>query len=125
MRNEVTTRRLLEEVAYPGFAFELMWEHPRLIEGFRGDFRLRVTCKDSTCNVTGKPLSWNGRWWRLSEHMTDSEIVWTCWAAVQMAILHEAREKFTFKGVPIADSHVDVHKLADFMAQPSVKDGRA
>jgi hypothetical protein len=56
--------------------------------------------------------------------MTDSEVVFTALKAVLTALEHEAREKFTFMGVRIADSHVDVHKLADFMAQPSVRDGR-
>lgn len=119
MRTKEETSALLKEVKFPGFAFQLYWHQGQ------DDYRLRVTCKEGKCNVTGQPHSWNGRWWRLSQHMTDSEIVWTCWKAVLTALEHEAREQFTFKGVPIADSHVDVHKLADFMAQPSVKDGRS
>lgn len=133
MRTEAETSALLKEVKFPGFEFELYWHGFTQEEMSRRmpfspvplDARLRVTCKEGKCNVTGQPHSWNGRWWRLSQHMTDSEIVWTCWKAVLTALEHEAREQFTFKGVPIADSHVDVHKLADFMAQPSVKDGRA
>lgn len=121
MRTHAETASLLNEVKYPGLSFELYWDGPTS----NRDIRLRVVCKDGSCNITGKPHSWNGRWWRLSQHMTDSEIVWTAFKAVLTALEHEAREKFTFKGIRVADSHVDIHKLADFMAQPSVQDSRA
>lgn len=128
MRNHAETALLLHDLAYPGLTFQLYWQwFPDTQDCQKGhlDARLRVTCEEGTCNVTGQPMSWNGRWWRLSQHMTDSEVVWTAFKAVLTALEHEAREKFTFKGVRIADSHVDVHKLADFMAQPSVQDSRA
>jgi len=144
MRTHAETASLINEVKYPGLSFELKWQDrhalpgvdftPSLWDREMNDLRekdrvvdahLRVVCKDGTCNVTGRPHSWNGRWWRLSQHMTDSEIVWTAFKAVLTALEHEAREKFTFKGIRVADSHVDIHKLADFMAQPSVHDSRA
>ena len=127
MRTHAETASLLNEVKYPGLSFELVWkdEFIHLGRTCPPDIRLRVVCKDGSCNVTGRPWNWNGRWWRLSRHMTDSEIVWTAFKAVLTALEHEAREKFTFKGIRVADSHVDIHKLADFMAQPSVHDGRS
>jgi len=54
---------------------------------------------------------WKGRWWRLSEHMTDSEVVQTAWLAVLTWVEHEAREAFTFDGVTVFDPHLDVHEL--------------
>ena len=56
--------------------------------------------------------------------MTDSEIVGTAFKAVLTAIEHEARERFTFKGVPVYDSHLNVHKLVELRQERSNLDGR-
>lgn len=54
---------------------------------------------------------WRGRKWRLSEHMTKSEIVLTAWMAVKAAIEHEAREAFLYRGRAIFGPHIDVDAL--------------
>ena len=51
------------------------------------------------------------RKWQLSEWMTPTEIVQTCWAAVQRAELHEAAENFKFKGRDIFNNHINVEAL--------------
>lgn len=73
---------------------------------------LQVEAPDGTCNVTGEPWAWRGRKWRLSYHMTDTEIVQTCWLAVKTAMEHEMWEEFTYKGKTIFGPHWDVDFLA-------------
>lgn len=85
---------------------------------------LRVFADAGVCNVTGRPLSWFGRKWRLSDQMTDGEIVQTAWAAYQMAAEHEARERFTYKGVTVFDPHYDIDALVAFRSSPGSTGGR-
>jgi hypothetical protein len=60
------------------------------------DLHLRVqwTAPD---NVTGAPEVQKSRWWRLSKHMTLTEIINTAFACCQMAEKHEFRETFNYK----------------------------
>ena len=53
----------------------------------------------------------HGRKWQLSQWMTTTEIVQTCWAAVQRAELHEAAEKFTYNGADIFNTHLSADAL--------------
>lgn len=53
------------------------------------------------------------RKWQLSVWMTPTEIVQTCWAAIQRAVLHEAAETFKYKGADIFNTHISVDKLAE------------
>lgn len=110
------TQALLGDIHYPGLDFEVRKEEGRA--------QIRVKCYGGKCNVTGKRMDWNGRWWRLSHHMTDSEIVATCFKAILTALEHEARESFTFKGQPVYDSHLSVHQLAKLRADRSGLDVR-
>lgn len=55
---------------------------------------------------------WRGRKWRLSEHMTDSEIVQTAFAAVLAAEEHEARELFLLHGQAVLGPHLDLFNQA-------------
>ena len=52
-----------------------------------------------------------GRKWRLSEHMTKSEIVQTALKAVLAFEEHEVRENFKYRGQAIFDPHYDVDAL--------------
>lgn len=96
-------KETLDQVAFPGMTFQVL--------AMDGGYHLRVSCKEGTCNVSGKPMEWHGRWWRLSLHMTPTEIVLTAFKAVLTALEHEAREQFTYKGVAVLDSHIDVEEL--------------
>lgn len=51
------------------------------------------------------------RKWRLSLHMTNSEIVRTAYKAVLAAEEHEASELFKYKDVDIYNPHTDVDVL--------------
>jgi len=85
---------------------------------------LRVSA-EGTCNDTGKDLSWVGRKWRLSEHMTDGEIVQTAFLAIMTALEHEARERFTYKGQRVFGPHLDIDKWADYLATHDMEKERA
>ena len=62
-------------------------------------------------NDTGEPTRWKGRKWRLSPHMTKSEVIATALKAVLTALEHEAREQFTYRGERIYSPHYDVDQL--------------
>jgi hypothetical protein len=53
------------------------------------------------------------RKWMLSEWMTPTEVVQTCWAAVERAEIHEASENFKYKGFDIFNTHIHVDALTD------------
>lgn len=84
----------------------------------RGYFYLQVGDPSGVCNVTGLPLPWTGRKWLLSEHMTDGEVVQTAFLAVKVAMEHELRETFLFKGQPILDPHYNLDHLVELRARP-------
>jgi hypothetical protein len=74
---------------------------------------LQVRDDSGTCNETGKAKSWGGRKWRLSEHMTETEIVKTALNAVLAAVTHEALETFKYEGVDIFNPHISVGSLME------------
>ena len=53
------------------------------------------------------------RKWRLSRHSTHDEVVKTAFAGVLLALEHEARERFTYRDVPIFHPHTDVEALVE------------
>ena len=72
---------------------------------------------DETCNVTGKAHTWKSRKWRMSQHMTDGEIVQTAFKAVMTAMEHEVREQFSFMNQTIFDPHYDIYKLVELRSR--------
>lgn len=50
----------------------------------------------------------SGRKWRLTQHMTPSEIVGTAFAAYKAWLEHEMMESFTYKGVQVFSPHLDI-----------------
>jgi hypothetical protein len=59
------------------------------------------------------PIEQRGRKWRLSEHMTPSEIVRTQFMAVMAVVEHEVRELFEYRGGAIFGPHIDIEALLD------------
>lgn len=108
---ETRIREVLARVNYPGFSFELRFSEC-------DDMYLQIVCDEGTCNVTGEPLGWKGRKWRLSPHMTDGEVVQTAFMAVMAANEHETRERFTYRGVSVFDPHYNIEKLVELRMQP-------
>jgi hypothetical protein len=79
---------------------------------------------DDVDNVTGNPnYVAHCRKWYLSEHMTKQEIVRTAWLAYQGAVLHEAAEKFLYKGRMIYGPHYDVDVLWEGATQVQHRPG--
>lgn len=102
---------VLRSIEYPGLEFV-----------FPGDYlQVRGLEKDHT---TGEMKYWNGRKWRISAHMTKSEIVQTAFKAVMTWVEHEAREKFLYKGAAIFGPHFDVDQLATLAQSPIALDVR-
>lgn len=57
---------------------------------------------------TGQRNFQHCRKWIISRFMTETEIVETAWKAVEAAILHEARENFTYHNQRVFSPHFDV-----------------
>lgn len=51
------------------------------------------------------------RKWLLSPHMMPSEVVQTALKCALTAVEHEARERFTYKGLAIFGPHFDIETL--------------
>lgn len=67
---------------------------------------------DDIDNITGlKGYRAHCRKWYLSNHMTKQELVRTAWKAYEAAVIHEAQEKFLYKGRMIYGPHIDVEAL--------------
>ena len=62
---------------------------------------------------TGAWQTQRGRKWKLSPHMTRSEVIQTAFLAVMTAEEHEIRETFTYKGIPVFCPHLDVEALVE------------
>lgn len=69
---------------------------------------------DGKDNLTGEAMTWRGRKWLLSRHMTDGEVVQTALAATLMAFEHEVRELFKYKGAALFQPHYDIDELVKF-----------
>lgn len=102
---------VIKALSYPG------WEFQCGHDGEGGPW-LRIKCEEGVCNVTGKPMRWYSRKWRLSAHMTDGEVVQTAFMAVLAALEHEARENFKFIGVAVLQPHYDIYKLMALAQDP-------
>ena len=63
------------------------------------------------CTKSGELQWWKGRKWYLSDHMTDNEIIFTCFLAVEIAERHERMETFKVDDYPLLNPHIDYRKL--------------
>jgi len=106
---------LVEAVECGAFEFSIDYERTK---GADRPY-LQIQCNDK-CTQTGEAYRWTGRKWFLSLHMTDSEIVQTCWAAAKMAMEHELRETFKWRGEPIFRPHFDILALHEISAEGRV-----
>jgi hypothetical protein len=60
-----------------------------------------------------------GRKWRLSPHMTVSEVALTAWAAYKAWRDHEDLESFTYKGVQVFSPHIDIEARVALASDPT------
>ena len=61
------------------------------------------------------------RKWLLSQHMTETEIVNTCYLAVRNAEEHEMNEKFTYGGHRVCNPHAAITQRAAIAAINDVR----
>lgn len=94
---------IIQDIKFPPWEILLVEEKPGIY--------LQISDPDAYCNRTGEARPWKGRKWRISYHMTESEIVKTALKAVLAALEHEALESFTYKGLTIFDPHIQVRDL--------------
>lgn len=59
-------------------------------------------------NPSGPMVPQHCRKWYVSPYSTTTEIVETAWKAAWVAMLHETKEKFTYKGRRVYSPHFDV-----------------
>ena len=93
--------RLSAEVLGKEIFFALRRDRKRPTDG-----RLYIQCYYTTpCTVTGEDTEWRGRKWYLSDHMSDDEVVKTCYGAFKAAVEHEVMEGFKYLGQRVFNPH--------------------
>lgn len=114
-RKAVAFADMLRDVSYKDWRFA--------VGGTGTDLWLQVqfVAKD---NFGTAEESWTGRKWRLSVHMTKSEVIQTALKAVLAAEEHEAREKFLYRGRAIFGPHFSVDRLWELADAPGAHDVR-
>lgn len=109
-------RKVVGRCEFPGWTLEVRLNGDHAVDGGY----LTVGDPNGVCNVTGQPLPWRGRKWRLSIHMTDGEIVQTAFLAIMTALEHEARESFKFLGVAVMEPHRDIYAVVEAMKNGTI-----
>lgn len=99
---------VLGRIEYRGWTFSVGWDDDRAF--------MQITFAEID-PATGQSATWTSRKWRLSPHMTDSEIVQTALKAVLTAEEHEARERFMYRGRAIFGPHISVDALWDLVGR--------
>ena len=107
--------QVCDRITFPGMIFEVGTSSRKVW--------MRVRCPEGRCTQTGKPMSWTGRKWLLSVHMTETELALTAFKALLTAYEHEARELFKVDGYAVLDSHYSINEMVAFARNASL-DGR-
>lgn len=107
---EQRVHKIVDDVDIP---WEIHIKHDQMFKDEHGNGRLYLQIQfDDIDNVTGEGgYRAYCRKWYLSPYMTTQEIVRTCWLAYHGAVMHEAQEKFKYKGKMIYGPHVDPEAL--------------
>lgn len=63
------------------------------------------------CTKTRKLQQWSGRKWYLSSHMTEDEIIKTCYSAFKTAVEHEVMEGFKVNNIILFNPHINYKEL--------------
>lgn len=110
---------LIARITYPGLTLEVGYDGWQSPPSESPNFYLRWVDPSAVDNTNPtQAFDSKGRKWRLSPHMVDGEVVATTFKALLTYIEHETREQFTFDGVSVYDSHVDIHKLVALRKGP-------
>jgi hypothetical protein len=96
-------------------------DFPRISDPFWLQFILKAP--DYAQSAPEAPAEWRGRKWRVSVHSTEREVVGTAFAALMMALEHEAREGFKYHGAAIFGPHIPLGSLMEgAMSPPDSRD---
>lgn len=98
---------LLRRITFPGLRFQV---NEVMEAGVVMEVSMRCFGVE-TCVLTLEEERQNGRWWRLSKHMTDGEVMQTALMAVLAYQEHETREAFQVDGLPVFQPHWDLEFL--------------
>jgi hypothetical protein len=104
----IEAKELLTEIQCLDYQFEIVAE---------GDFGFLKATYIEQCVVTGAIDRQHTRKWRLSEHMTKSEIVQTALKCALTSAEHRVREHFQYKGELVYGPHFDVEALYELARQ--------
>ena len=88
----------LKDVKFLDWAFEVRAETPQTTL-----FRVVFEAPDAY-NPEHMQTQW-GRWWAVAEDDTPEGLVKTAFAAIKMAVEHETRELFFYKGKRVLSPH--------------------
>lgn len=91
-----------------GIDFGIRVETDNANEGGRVFIQITYSSK---CTKTGEVDSWHGRKFYLSPHMTDDEIVKTCYTAFEACVKHEVMEGFKVDGIILFNPHINFEEL--------------
>lgn len=97
-------QQLLGLIQFPGYTFKVVGDQ-------RGVSYLQASFMAPRSEAGGVPTRQTTRKWRLSRHMTTSELVQTALKCVLTSVEHEAREQFRYRGAAIFGPHFDVEGL--------------
>ena len=75
---------------------------------------------EDACAFSGVVEEQSCRKWMLSYHMCDSEVIQTVYAAIERAVIHEAKEKFKFENKTIFNPHRSVYSLLDICTKEDI-----
>lgn len=108
MNNLTRIRDLVRQISYKDWGFHLEAREGGLL------LQIRFLAPDV---LTGQPAMQHCRKWYISLHSTDNEVIRTCFLAVQTAEAHELAENFQYRGVRVANPHLDIASLGTFLAE--------
>lgn len=104
---------------------DVKYKNWRLIFGLNDHANLRPYMQwefDAPCAKTGATYKQKGRKWYLSQHMTESELVFTAFKAALTAEEHECREFFTYQRKRVMNPHISVQALLSVCNQEDVRE---
>jgi len=106
-------KHLIDQCSFPKFKFIYHFSENTLQHTWGSlDNQHYLQVETDTIDVeTGESVRFQGRKWKLSKHMTESEVVQTCFKAISTFIEHETRENFTYLNRRVFGPHIDVNKL--------------
>lgn len=104
----VQKRKTIDEIRTLLDSIQFMDWKLRLMEKGDGFLVQWIFMDIDVDNPAAGPVPQHCRKWYISPYSTDTEIVETAWKACKIAMEHEVREKFTFRGRRIYSPHFDV-----------------